>query len=287
MKKAPSMTEDKLRELFERNFERLRAENGHSLSPEVREAAWQQVRLYWMRLRHIAESVTDTEVDLNLPNQKTPKGRPFAIQGVVDIVREGDHVTMYDIKTHDLEFVRSHRELYEDQLNVYAHIWQKLRGQRLDETAIIATPPPDAVLDAMRSGDPARAEAACRDWEPVVSIPFDAAKVEKTVDQFAKAVDAIADHRFSPPGMKTLEERNREGQTFAHRVCRNCDVRFSCDSYRAFAQKHKDRSWRKYAAFYDEPADEREEQDRLETVSPPPLIETTEDSAFDRTIQEV
>ena len=77
MKDSPSMTERDLKDMFEQNFEHLRAENGHSLSPEVREAAWQQVRLYWSRLRHIAEAVTDTEVELSLPNQKTPKGRPF------------------------------------------------------------------------------------------------------------------------------------------------------------------------------------------------------------------
>src|SRR5438876_3937588 len=64
------------------------------------------------RGRHIAESVTDTEVKLNLPNQKTPKKRTFCIDGVVDIVRENDAVTMYDLKTHDLEFVRDNIDLY-------------------------------------------------------------------------------------------------------------------------------------------------------------------------------
>jgi len=264
MKDSPSMTERDLKDMFEQNFEHLRAENGHSLSPEVREAAWQQVRLYWSRLRHIAEAVTDTEVELSLPNQKTPKGRSFCIEGVVDIVRESDRVTMYDIKTHDLDFVRSNREFYEDQLNVYAHIWQQLRGQRLDEAAIIATPPPDKVLDAVRAGDPARIQAACREWDPVVPIPFDAGKVKKTVDQFARAVDAIEDHQFAPPGVETLEQRNPDGRSFAHRVCRNCDVRFSCASYRSYARKYKDRNWRKFAAFYDAPADEGEEQDRTE-----------------------
>ncbi len=259
-----SITEEELRDMFEQNFEHLRAENGHSLSPEVREAAWQQVRLYWSRLRHIAVAVTDTEVELSLPNQKTPKGRRFCVEGIVDIVREGDKVTMYDIKTHDLNFVRDNCELYEDQLNIYAHIWQQLRGQRLDEAAIIATPPPDEVLDAMRSGDPARIEEAVREWDPVVPIPFDAARVQKTVDQFARAVDAIEDHQFAPPGMETLEERNPDGRAFVQRVCRNCDVRFSCASFRSYGRKYKDRTWRKFAAFYDAPADEGEEQDRTE-----------------------
>ena len=239
MKNLPTMTEKELKDMFEQNFERLRAENGHSLSPEVRGAAWQQVRLYWLRLHRVAESVTDTEVKLSLPNQETPKGRTFCIEGIVDIVRESDRVTMYDIKTHDLEFVRSNLEFYEDQLNVYAHIWQQLRGQRLDEAAIIATPPPDEVLNAVRTGDPALIETTLRKWEPVVPIPFDALKVKKTVDQFARAVDSIEDREFGPPGLETLEQRNPDGRNFAQRVCRNCDVRFSCFSYRSYASKHR------------------------------------------------
>ncbi|MCR4415687.1 MAG: porin, partial [Thermoguttaceae bacterium] len=34
----------------------------------------------------ITERVTDTEVRLSLPQQRTPKGRVFAIEGIVDIV---------------------------------------------------------------------------------------------------------------------------------------------------------------------------------------------------------
>lgn len=64
-------------------------------------------------------------------------------------------------------------------------------------------------------------------------------KVQKTVDQFAQVVDAIEDHRFTCPSVDVLEQRNEDGQTFAQRVCRNCDVRFSCDSYRDYARKHK------------------------------------------------
>jgi hypothetical protein len=144
--------EHTLREMFEENFERLRTESGHTLAPDVKEAAWQQALMYWRRLRHIAESITDTEVKLNLPNQVTPKGRKFCIEGVVDIVREGSHTTMYDIKTHDLEFIKKNILFYQKQLNVYAHIWQNLRDQGLEETAVISTPVPERILALIRRG---------------------------------------------------------------------------------------------------------------------------------------
>jgi hypothetical protein len=79
-------------------------------------------------MKQVTENVTDTEVPLVLPNQKAPKGRHYNIEDVVDILRELGRTVMYDIKTQDAEYVRENRDLYEKQLNVYAHIWQELRG---------------------------------------------------------------------------------------------------------------------------------------------------------------
>lgn len=256
MKETKTINEEQLREMFDRNFERLRLENGHSLAPDVRAAAWEQVYAYWLKLGHIARTVTDTEVKLNLPNQKSPKKRTFCIDGVVDIVRENEKVTMYDFKTHDLDFVRENIGLYRDQLNVYAYIWQNLRGERLDETAVIATPVPESVSAALRSRDPATIEAAFKDWSPVVPIEFEPTNVSKTISAFAEVVDKIEDHQFGPKPVEDLKKREGERGTFATRVCRNCDVRFSCSSYREYARGNKDRGWTKFADFYDLEADE-------------------------------
>lgn len=273
MKKPVPIDEAFLREMFDQNFERLRLDNGHSLSPAVRNAAWEQVRCYWMKLRHIAETVTDTEVKLNLPNQKTLKKRTFCIEGVVDIVRENEKVTMYDLKTHDLDFVQDNIGLYRDQLNVYAHIWQSLRDERLDETAVIATPVPDAVGNAVRTGNPIQIEAALAAWNPVVPIDFDADNVKKTIAEFAAAVDQIEDCQFHPPSLDSLTKREGAVGSFATRVCRNCDMRFSCSSYREYARKFKDRGWTKFADFYDLEADEVESLARFEATA-------SEDSDF-------
>lgn len=51
-------------EVFDQNFELLRQEYGSSLTPEAREAALNQVMLYWLRLRDVAEHITDTEVPI-------------------------------------------------------------------------------------------------------------------------------------------------------------------------------------------------------------------------------
>jgi hypothetical protein len=128
-----------IRQVFEENFELLAAESGHVISAESRAAALQQVLLYWRKLRHVAERVTDTEVHLTLPGQRSPRGREYSIEGVVDIVREDDRVVMYDIKTHEADYVRANLDLYRQQLNVYAHIWRSCAAS--SSTVRLSSPP--------------------------------------------------------------------------------------------------------------------------------------------------
>jgi len=229
--------EDFIRQTFEENFEQLRLESGHAITAQVKEAALNQVLLYWRKLRDIAERVTDTEVQLSLPGQETPKGREFTIEGVVDIIREDNRVIMYDIKAHDADYVRANIELYEQQLNVYAHIWETLRGQPLHEAAIIATNYPESVKYALTLDDPGALAYALSKWEPVVPIAYDAARKDRTIYEFGEIVDKIEEGQFEPPPVARLQEKlpGAREERFAVRVCRNCDARFSCSAYRQYA----------------------------------------------------
>jgi hypothetical protein len=252
--------EDQIRAFFKRNYDLLRQEGGHVLAESTKEQALQQVLHYWRKLKAVATTVTDTEVKLSLPGQVTPKGRSFVIEGVVDIVREGELVRMYDLKTHEEQDVRAERDLYEAQLNVYAHIWKGIRGQPLNETAVIAIRLPLEVREAIRSGDPAAIAAALAVWEPMVDLPFDQDKVQQTIEDFGHCVDAIEEGKFSPPPPEKLREvrgtRKRKGHgtgggresemTFAQAHCQSCDARFSCGSYRAY-QKQEARGQRRRA----------------------------------------
>ena len=101
--------EEKIRDYFEENYQLLRLEGGHALTADAKELALNQVLMYWKKLQDIAKKVTDAEVRLSLPNQKTPKGRTFSIEGIVDIVREEEMTGMYDVKTHDLEYIEENK----------------------------------------------------------------------------------------------------------------------------------------------------------------------------------
>ncbi|XGV94258.1 MAG: PD-(D/E)XK nuclease family protein (plasmid) [Leptolyngbya sp. BL-A-14] len=225
-------------EMFEQNYEMLQADGGHSFTQDTKKAALQQVLLYWRKMQHVAERVTQTEVKLTLPEQQTPKGRKYSIHGVVDIVQEDTQTVMYDIKTHDAEYVANNIGDYEKQLNIYAYIWQRLRGQPLDRTAIIATAYPKEVKQALNEEDEVALAAALEAWEPVVDIPFSQQHVQDMIADFGEVVDAIEDRAFVPPPVARLSQKDKvrgKETRFATQICSNCDGRFSCSSYRAYS----------------------------------------------------
>lgn len=254
-----TVIEEFIREMFEENLETLMFEGGQPLTRDSKEAALNQVLLYWRKLRDVATRVTDTEVKLNLPRQQSPNGKMFGIEGVVDIVRAEDETIMYDIKSHDLEYVRANTELYREQLNVYAYIWQQLRQQDLDGTYVIATAFPIEVAEALFNGDKTALEYALSQWEPLVEIEYDLQQVQATIEAFGAVVDAIEEGQFCPPPADVLASPLYEGSrsVFGRRICRLCDVRFSCTSYRQYAlAQGRGRAEEKFSRYFNDYGDD-------------------------------
>lgn len=242
---GPALSEEAIerhiQESFEANYRRLLAEGGaHLLTPHALEQARQQVQHYWKKLREIAVSVTETEVRLQLPNRRTPKGRRFVIEGVVDLVREAERIRMYDIKTHYCDEVRHNVDTYAMQLNVYAYIWRELRGQELHEMGIIAVQLPLSLRRAIADGDLRGIEQELSSWNPLVPIPISRSSIDDIFRDIADTVDRIEDGVFMPPTLDKLravvgkDANTQRPVTFATLHCRNCDGRFSCGSYRQY-----------------------------------------------------
>lgn len=227
-----------LRELFEDNFEELKYETGRSITPSMKEFAWQQVKLYYEKLGEVAKKVTETEVKLILPEQVTPKGKKYTIEGIVDIVQEEDRITMYDIKTHNSKDVENNKELYKGQLNVYAHIWKNLRDTKIDNMAIIATAPPIELREAINIEDNDVIKSLLESWNPIVDLDFDNTEVTKQIQSFGEAVDKIEDGEFKAPSLAQLKQvKKGQKAPFGTAVCRHCDARYSCNSYDKYIKK--------------------------------------------------
>ena len=168
---------------------------------------------------------------------------------------------MYDIKTHDPDYIKANKKFYENQLNVYAYIWEKLRGEKLDQTAIISTAFPRSLKVALESGNEAYIGNELEKWEPVIPIDFDHSKVEETIKDFAKVVDNIENHSFQAKSLEDLT-RKIEGTNviFATRTCRNCDGRFSCPSYREYALQSGAKTSADFKKYYEEIRDEADQE---------------------------
>lgn len=254
--------EEKLQEMFAQNYELLKLEGGHALTEATQRDAFNQILFYYRKLKDVASKVTETEVKLTLPDQKTPEGRNFTIEGIVDIVREEDEVWMYDIKTHDPFYVNANKHLYEKQLNVYAHIWENLRGNPLDHTAVISTVLPDALKEADITNDNVRIQNEIRNWEPVIEIPYNEDNVKDTILDFALVVDKIEKHCFTPPTVEILDNKMQgTNSKFATRICRNCDARFSCTSFREYATKLQKGSTMNFKKYYEDYGSDAEQEE--------------------------
>jgi len=253
--------EEKIRERFELNYEILKAEGGHALTNDVKEVALNQILFYYRKMRSVADRITETEVKLSLPDQFTPLGRRFTIEGIVDIVSEQGKVTMYDIKTHDTDFIRTNKDIYERQLNVYAYIWENLRKNKLDHTAIISTSLPPSLRAAIRLRNEERIKAEIEKWDPVIPIGFNEERINETIEDFAKVVDKIETHSFQPPPAETLKNKiEGSNVNFALRVCGNCDARYSCESYREYALQTGIRTAKDFKKYFEDYRDDVEQE---------------------------
>ena len=112
--------------------------------------------------------------------------------------------------------------------------------------------------DAWRRNDMAAFLFEFERWQPLIELPFDQGRLEETLGSFAEVVDAIEGKHFAP---RTEEDLDGGGKRrFATRVCRNCDARFSCSSYRAWARKRSGND-RSAAKYFSDPVPDAEQND--------------------------
>ena len=118
------------------------------------------------------------------------------------------------------------------------------------------------VKDAWESGDEMRLEDELQRWNPLVEVPFNIEHIEETIRDFGKTVDAIEDGLFFAPSQDKLQSRVPGTKTiFAVNVCRNCDARFSCRSYRTYALGSPRAVEHNFEVYFDETGTDREHDD--------------------------
>ena len=233
--------EEFIHECFSENYTSLSSETGKSLSLKQQEAAIQQVVYYLYRMWDIAENVTETEVKLVLPGQRTRKNRKYNLLGVVDLVSDDSGTRMYDLKTLEKDVILEDKEKFRKQLSIYSHIWKGIKDQKLEGTAIIATSVPTEIKRVVKQfiEDP---EAKFQEFhkaiekvEPIISVDVNEAQIQDFLTEFGDTIDKIEERVFTPANViKLRTKQHATNSDFGSLVCRNCDARYSCDSYREY-----------------------------------------------------
>ncbi|WP_319559003.1 hypothetical protein [Marispirochaeta sp.] len=58
------------------------------------------------------------------------------------------------------------------------------------------------------------------------------------IEEFGRTVEDIENKRFSAPPVQVLQQKNPgDKAAFAVHICRNCDARFSCPSFREYVRQ--------------------------------------------------
>ncbi|MGZ3747958.1 MAG: hypothetical protein ACXVCD_11520, partial [Pseudobdellovibrionaceae bacterium] len=79
--------------------------------------------------------------------------------------------------------------------------------------------------------------AALGDWDPVVEVNVKTPEVQTITKKFGEVVDKISTKEFAPPGLEKLKSKaNGQDRDFGSLVCRKCDGRFSCTTYREYME---------------------------------------------------
>ena len=275
--------EDFIKLRLKENLKLMQAETGQRVNQNVVIAAERQALAYWHTMHLLAENITETEVKLSLPECSTPKGRTFTIEGVVDIVQEDSGMSIYDIKTMPRDYVENNKLKFAMQLNVYAHILAGLKGYKVKKAAVIATAPSDALKRKFNTAPFEAFIGMLKSMDPFVEIPLDEASITDTITKFGEIVDRIQDGDFKPKSVGDLKRKDAEGgktRQFGTDVCRNCDARFSCSSYREFRSipenlkkvKRKDTNIWEFFTDCGEPLDVSDELDANTSTGPDDLL---------------
>lgn len=141
-----SLTEARIRELFERTFSFLTLADVRPIGETAKEAAFTQVMNYFRQNQGEMKRVIETEVDVSVEREG------YILTGKVDLLMGGDG------KLEILDFKSSERPVdspelliaYERQLCTYAHILEKRHGKHADRLMLYWTAEPnkkDAVME--------------------------------------------------------------------------------------------------------------------------------------------
>jgi DNA helicase-2/ATP-dependent DNA helicase PcrA len=191
--KLSTLSEPRIRELFERTFQFLTLADVRAVGPVAKEAAFTQVMNYFRQNQEDMTRVIDTEVDVSVEKED------YILNGKIDLLMGGDG------KLEVLDFKSSKKPSdspqllkdYERQLCTYAHILERRYGKHPERLLLYWT-------------------AEERKEDALMEFPYRPELVHEAALHFDSVVKKIQAKDFR---LVTLPER---------KICKECDIRSLC-----------------------------------------------------------
>lgn len=191
--KLRTLTRERIREFFERNFSFLLLTDVRPISEPAKEAAFKQVMNYFNQNQDEMARVIETEIDVSVEKEG------YILTGKVDLLMGGDgKLELLDFKSTPKPIGST--ELladYERQLCIYAHILEKRYAKRPERLFIYWTSEP-------------------RKRDALTEFPYRPELVDEAGRHFDEVVQRIQAKEFRvrvPPEKK---------------ICQECDLRTLC-----------------------------------------------------------
>lgn len=189
---ASSLTDVRIRELFDQNYQNLLIRGFRPIGPVQRDQAFSQVEHYFVQNKSDFHRILETEVDVSVEKDD------YILTGKIDLLLGGDgKLELLDFKSQPRPIVPDAISSYYKQLCIYAHILETRDGKRPDRLLIYWT--------AEKTKEKA-----------VMSFPYNYNAVGEAGVHFDGVVKSILNREFS---IKQVPEQ---------KVCKECDLKVYC-----------------------------------------------------------
>ena len=194
IKKENDISQQKVENWFETNYELLSKSTRVSLSQDVKSAALNHVLNYLDRENSTWSLIRDAEIEISLvkPN--------YVLVGSVDLLRgTGDTVEIIDFKSEEKPSKSSSENLeqYQRQLEIYAHLVEGKVGKKVSKMHLYYT--------GTKNNDP--------------YISFD--RVKQSINKTVKAFDNV---------VNCIESKDYSMDSRPIKVCEQCDFKGYCNN---------------------------------------------------------
>lgn len=190
-----SITKENIESWFYENYRNLSKRERVYLADSTQVAALNHVMRYVDRKQGNWSDIQDTEVEISLVKDN------YILKGNVDLIRGDDNsVEIIDFKSEkkpDLFSEKNRLDLYQSQLEIYAHLVEKKTGRKVSKMHLYYTGEINSV--------------------PTISFDKKDTSIEATINRFDSIVERIENHDFS------LKDRP------SAKLCSECDIRYHCD----------------------------------------------------------